>query len=163
MLQSPVDASTRWNRRGRKHTRKIEGLWKRKPTCTTTQQQPNTGVASLSRPRQANTFVCLARSSKEGRNKVIQPTSIRRLVLISLVRELLPRWSSITVFIVFSFVNTFFSVQSEPHLEAPTEQPFSFSSHASNRTARSYCRCSPTLSPFPFCSVSFRARVDPHS
>ena len=59
---------------------------------------------------------CLALSSREGRNKVTQPTSVRRLVLISLVRQPLVRWSSITVFIVFSFVNTFFSVLSDPHL-----------------------------------------------
>ena len=54
---------------------------------------------------------CLALSSREGRNKVTQPTSVRRLVLISLVRQPLLRWSSITVFIVFSFV----PVQSDPH------------------------------------------------
>ena len=59
---------------------------------------------------------CLALSSREGRNKVTQPTSVRRLVLMSLVRQPLVRWSSITVFIVFSFVNTFFSVLSDPHL-----------------------------------------------
>ena len=50
---------------------------------------------------------CLALSSREGRNKVTQPTSVRRLVIISLVRQPLVRWSSITVFIVFSFDNTF--------------------------------------------------------
>ena len=59
---------------------------------------------------------CLALSSREGRNKVTHPTSVRRLVLISLVRQPLLRWSSITVFIVFSFVDTFFSVLSNPHL-----------------------------------------------
>ncbi len=59
---------------------------------------------------------CLALSSREGRNTVTQPTSVRRLVLISLVRQPLPRWSSITVFIVFSFVNTIFSVLRDPHL-----------------------------------------------
>ena len=106
---------------------------------------------------------CLALSSREGRNKVTQPTSVRRLVLMSLVRQPLVRWSSITVFIVFSFVNTCVPVQSDPHLEAPKEQTFSFSGHASNRTARSCCRCSPTLSPIPFCRFSFRVRVDPLS
>ena len=59
---------------------------------------------------------CLAPSSREGRNKVTQPTSVRRLVLISLVRQPLLRWSTIIVFIVFSFVDTFFSVLSDPHL-----------------------------------------------
>ena len=98
--------------------------------------------------------------SREGRNKVTQPTSLRRLVLISLVPQPLLRWSSITVFIVFSFVNTFVPVQSDPHLEAPKGQTFSFSGHASNRATRSCCRCSPTLSPFSFCRVSFRVRDD---
>ena len=157
MLQYPVDASTRWNRRGRKHPRKIEGLWKRKSTNTTTQQQPNTGVESLSRPRQANTVVCVMPCTIiKGRAKYSQLTSVRRLVLISLVRQPLLRWSSITVFIVFSFVNSFVPVQSDPHMEAP-------SSHASNRTARSYCQCSPTLSPFSLSRVSFRVKVDPLS
>ena len=164
MLQYRVDASTRWNRRGRKHPRKFEGLWKRNATYTTTQQQPNTGVASLSRPRQANTFVCVIPCTIiKGRAKHSQLTSVRRLVLISLVRQPLPRWSSKAVFIVFSFVNSFVPVQSDPHLEAHKEQTHSFSGHASNPAARSCCRCSPTLSPFPFCRVPFRVRVDPHS
>ena len=120
----------------------IEGLWKRKSTNTTTQQQPNTGVESLSRPRQANTFVCVMPCTiiKGGRNKVSQ-LQFADLSLFSLVRQPLLRWSSITVFIVFSFVNTFVPLQSDPQLEAPKDQTFSFSNHASNRTARSYCRC----------------------
>ena len=36
--------------------------------------------------------------------------------------------------------------------EAHKEQTHSFSSNASNCAARSCCRCSPTLSPFPFLS-----------
>ena len=105
---------------------------------------------------------CLARSSREGRNKVTQPTSVRRLVLISLVRQPLLRWSSITVFIVFSFVNSIVPVQSDRHLEAP-KLKLSASRVMLQIVARSYCQCSPTLSPFSFGRVSFRVRVDPLS
>ena len=106
---------------------------------------------------------CLALSSREGRNKVTQPTSVRRLVLFSLVPRPLLRWSSRNFFNVCSFVDTFYSVLSDPHLRGTQGT-------ISQLFESCFKSCSKVMLPmltnfvtFPFCRVSIRARVDPHS